>query len=242
MLTADLNYSGHCDVTQLTRTETDYPRMKITNRLLFTFLIVIAGCSSQYVNQNPVGQAFPSVSGQSLEQIEHQIPNYFAGRTVLLLIGFKQDSQFDIDRWLIGLDMTETQVEVYELPTIQGMFPRMFRTQIDNGMRAGIPKELWKGVITIYADGEVIQAFTGNQNPNNARCIVLDAQGKVIFFYDRGFSVSALNALRSALNKASRVRTGFFRQMRCGGKFDLCWCQVRPGFSTESARPCSTLR
>ncbi|MFT5294627.1 MAG: hypothetical protein ACI9YH_000633, partial [Colwellia sp.] len=57
-----------------------------------------------------------------------------------MLVGYKQNSQFDIDRWLIGLDMTETKVDAYEIPTIQGLFPRMFSTLIDNGMRKGIPK------------------------------------------------------------------------------------------------------
>jgi len=177
--------------------------MKIVRSILLTLAVFITGCSTQYANRNPVGLVFPSVTGQSLEQTEQQIPESFAGRAVLLLVGYKQDAQFDIDRWLIGLDMTETQVDVYELPTIQGLFPRMFSTVIDNGMRAGIPKELWKGVITIYADGEVVQAFTGNQNPNNARCMLLNAKGEVIFFHDRGFSVNALNALRSALTKAT---------------------------------------
>ena len=49
---------------------------------------------------------------------------------------------------------------------------------IDNGMRAGIPKELWRGVITVYQDGERVQAFTGNINPNNARVLLLDRTGK----------------------------------------------------------------
>ena len=115
-------------------------------------------------------------------------------------MGYKQDSQFDIDRWLIGLDMTETLVDVYEIPTIQGLFPRMFSTLINNGMRKGIPKELWKGVVTVYEDGERVQEYTGNETPNNTRVILLDENSKVIYFYDRGFSVAALNELRSFLN------------------------------------------
>ena len=46
--------------------------------------------------------------------------------------------------------MTETKVDVYEIPTIQGLFPRMFSTMIDNGMRKGIPKELWKALAREY--------------------------------------------------------------------------------------------
>jgi len=67
-------------------------------------------------------------------------------------------------------------------------------------MRRGIPKELWKGVITVYADGDKIQRYTGNQNPNNSRVILLDEHGNVRYFYDRGFSVDALNAVRKLIN------------------------------------------
>lgn len=93
--------------------------------------------------------------------------------------------------------MTQTKLDVYEIPTIQGLFPRMFSTTINNGMRAGIPKSLWKGVITVYQDGERVQAFTGNDNPNNARVVLLDSNGLIVYFYDEGFSVDALNQLRA---------------------------------------------
>ena len=167
--------------------------------MLLALPALLVGCTTQYPNQSPLGEPFPDVTGQSLEQQEHKLPAFFSGRKVLLLIGYVQNSQFDIDRWLLGLEFSETSVDAYELPTIAGMFPRMFKTQIDSGMRKGIPKELWKGVITIYADGEKVQAFTGNENPNNARVVLLDEQGKISYFYDRGFSVSALKTLRDTL-------------------------------------------
>ncbi|HBY86148.1 MAG TPA: hypothetical protein DEO86_09755, partial [Colwellia sp.] len=142
---------------------------------------------------------FPSISGQTLEEKTMNIPEDFDNDFTLLLIGYKQNSQFDIDRWLIGLDMTETNVPTYEIPTIQGLFPRMFSTVIDNGMRAGIPKPLWKGVVTVYNDGEKVQTFTGNDRPNNARVVLLTKGGSIVHFYDEGFSVNALNQLRSHL-------------------------------------------
>jgi hypothetical protein len=152
-----------------------------------------------YPNQSVKGHVFLSITGQTLEQRELNIPAELNQEAVLLLIGYKQNSQFDIDRWLIGLDMTNTLVDVYELPTIQGMFPRMFSTVIDNGMRKGIPKELWKGVVTVYEDCEKVQQFTGNENGNNARVVLLNKDGVVMYFYDRGFSVKALNELRELL-------------------------------------------
>jgi hypothetical protein len=169
------------------------------NTILILIVFNLGGCSTTFVNRNPVGEYFPTVKGQTLTEEERELPDYFKGSYVVLLLGYEQDSQFDIDRWLIGLDMTETEIKAYEIPTIQGLFPRMFQSTIDNGMRKGIPKELWGGVITIYAEGAKIQEFTGNENPNNARVLLLDQTGKVNYFHDRGFSVPALNELRDKI-------------------------------------------
>jgi hypothetical protein len=100
---------------------------------------------------------------------------------------------------LIGLDQTNTQVAVYEIPTIKNMFPQMFSTVFDDSMREGIPKEIWKGVITVYKDGDRVQRYTGNLKPKNARVLLINTQSEVIHFYDRGFSDDALNALREKL-------------------------------------------
>ncbi|WP_158970976.1 hypothetical protein [Paraglaciecola sp. L3A3] len=168
--------------------------------VLIVLALGLTGCASyEYPAEVNLGDKMISVSGESLEGKTINIPADFNGNKTLLLLGYVQDSQFDIDRWLIGLDMTQTKVDVYEIPTIQGMLPRMFSTFIDNGMRKGIPKEMWQGVVTVYADGDAVQRFTGNQNPNNARVMLLDESGGVIYFYDRGFSVEALNAVRAAL-------------------------------------------
>jgi hypothetical protein len=169
--------------------------------IIILIAFILGGCATTYVNRNPVGEYFPTVEGQTLTEEKRELPAYFKGSYVVLLLGYEQDSQFDIDRWLIGLDMTETKIKAYEIPTIQGLLPRMFKSTIDDGMRKGIPKELWGGVITIYGDGATIQEFTGNENPNNARVLLLDQMGKVIYFHDRGFSVQALNELRDKISE-----------------------------------------
>jgi hypothetical protein len=170
--------------------------------MAWVFFLFFSSCANyEYPSQVTIGDKMIEVTGQSLEGNSVVIPRDFAGQETLLLFGYKQNSQFDIDRWLIGLDMTKTNVAAYEIPTIQGMLPRMFSGFIDGGMRKGIPKNLWKGVVTVYEDGDKVQRFTGNLNPNNARVMLLDKQGNIVYFYDRGFSVEALNKVRSQLTQ-----------------------------------------
>ena len=174
---------------------------KITRLLCLSViaLTLLSACATRYSNKNPTGLTFPDISGQSLEKQSFRIPQDLRAQKTLLLIGYRQNAQFDIDRWMIGLDMTGTDIPVIELPAIQGFIPRLFSRQIDEGMRSGIPDELWSVVVTVYEDGSRIQSFTGNENPNNARVVLLDSSAKVIHFYDRGFSVDALNKLREAI-------------------------------------------
>jgi hypothetical protein len=167
---------------------------------IILFSLWLSACATyDYPGQVILGEKMVSATGQSLAGESVTIPDDFAGQKTLLLLGYVQDSQFDIDRWLIGLDMTQTRIDVYEIPTIKGMFPRMFSTKIDDGMRKGIPKSLWKGVITVYQDGDKVQRLTGNMSPNNARVLLLNEQGEIVYFYDQGFSVDALNQVRENL-------------------------------------------
>lgn len=156
--------------------------------------LFVGGCSS-VPRRDPTGEVFPSVVGTSLDGDEVALPESVAGAPAVLLVGYLQDAQFDIDRWLLGLAQLEVDVQLYEVPTIQGMVPRMIGNTIDNGMRRGIPSEDWGSVVTVYRDAGPIVELTGNENGNNGRVLLLDAEGRVDWFWDRGYSATAVQAL-----------------------------------------------
>ena len=169
---------------------------------LIFFLLILPGCATTYKNQAVLTKQFPKVNGQNLEKTPIEMPKYFMGKHTILLIGYKQNSQFDIDRWILGLTDSGVTVKVYELPTVVGMIPRMISGKIDSGMRSGIPKELWVDVITLYGDeAKKIAKFTGNERPINARVMLLDPSGKITFFHDQGYGVSYLKQLCELLPK-----------------------------------------
>ena len=155
--------------------------------LLTTFLL--AGCSDPVPNRNPVGESFPSVVGESLEKQRVELPKDLAGAPAVLLIGYAQEAQFDIDRWLMGFLQLELDTRILELPTIPGLVPTFASGWIDDGMRSGIPKEDWAIVVTLYGDAaKPVAELTGTTQGRRARIIVLDATGKVAWFDDNGYS------------------------------------------------------
>ena len=93
---------------------------------LFIFGMLLQSCANyDYPSQVIVGENIIEFEGESLAGEPTSIPEAFAGQNTLLLFGYIHKSQFDIDRWLIGLDQTNTQVAVYEIPTIKGMIPKV---------------------------------------------------------------------------------------------------------------------
>jgi predicted transcriptional regulator len=68
-------------------------------------------------------------------------------------------------------------------------------------MRSGIPQEDWAIVATVYDDADAIARFLGNETPLPARVVLLDKQGKVAFFHDRGYSTKTLLRLSAQLQE-----------------------------------------
>jgi hypothetical protein len=160
---------------------------------------LLPSCQSTWPRRNPTGETFPTVTGSSLAGEAIELPTAGADAPLLLLVGYDQDAQFDLDRWLFGLDQAGWRQRTFEVPTLPGLLPRFFAGFIDGGMRRGIPSEDWASVVTVYEDAEAIAKFTGNADGLTGRVLLLDGSGKVVFFHDRGFSVGTLRALEAAL-------------------------------------------
>ena len=164
---------------------------------------LLLGCATRYPLRDPTGERFPTVTGTSLAGAPTTFPDAVAGRPAVLLIAYEQQTQFDVDRWLLGFVQAQLDAAIYELPTIPGAIPGLFAGSIDEGMRGGIPKEDWAVVVTMYDDGDAIARFTGNdKRRGSARVVVLDERGHVRFFHDSGYSARLVQKV-IALTKTS---------------------------------------
>lgn len=165
-------------------------------KTLLTFLILVltlslSACSNPVPNRDPTGEPFPTVAGESLAGDAVELPSALAGQPAIVLIGYLQESQFDIDRWLMGLIQAGAAVPILELPTIPGLVPTIASGWIDDGMRSGIPEEDWAVVVTLYGSAaKPVAELTGTESGRLARVILLDADGNVAWFHDRGYSAS----------------------------------------------------
>ena len=181
---------------------------RVLHRTALIFSLgILSGCGSTYTNRSTIGEMFPSVRGKTLDGREVSMPEEFRGKKAILILGYEQKTQFDIDRWGIGFFTADLQLPpVYEIPTIPGLIPSLLSGSIDSGMRSGIPRESWKDVITVYgSDGGSLTHWTGTEGARNCRVILIDETGKVLWMHDRGYGLPPLKSLLDLL-KASGGR------------------------------------
>jgi len=164
-------------------------------------LLLVPSCAGVTPNRDPEGERFPSVRGTALDGKEWRLPEDLEGRWALLLVGYVQGAQFDLDRWTMGVLDADLGVPVLEVPTIEGLVPSLISGWIDDGMRAGIPKQDWPSVVTVYGDADAIVALTGNESPRNGRVLLLDDKGVVRWFSDEGYAARAMLELRDLLRR-----------------------------------------
>lgn len=170
-------------------------------RLAFLLILgaALAACSEPIPNRDPVGEIFPSVSGESLAGESVDLPADLAGQPAILIVGYLQEAQFDIDRWLMGLIQAGVAVPILELPTIPDLVPTLASGWIDDGMRSGIPDEDWAVVVTLYGSAaRPVAELTGTDNGRLARVILLDSGGRIAWFHDRGYSAARAIELSEA--------------------------------------------
>lgn len=182
--------------------------MKRLNALPVIMLaLAAAACSSPIPNRDPTGERFPDVVGESLAGEVVELPASLGGQPAIVLVGYLQEAQFDIDRWLMGLIQAGAAVPILELPTIPQLVPTLASRWIDEGMRSGIPEEDWAVVVTLYGSAaRPVTELTGTTNGRLARVMLLDADGAVAWFHDRGYSASrAIELAELAVKLADRV-------------------------------------
>jgi hypothetical protein len=169
-------------------------------KIVFLLSIILAACSSTVNTPTDLlSKQFPTVTGQSLTKEVVTIPDAFRGKKTLLLVGYQQKTQFDIDRWILGVLQAEVPVQIVEVPTIAGMMPQVVQGFIDNGMRSGIPKEDWASVVTVYGDADKIINAIGNDRPQSAHAVLLNESGQIAWSSNRGYSAQQVLELKSVV-------------------------------------------
>lgn len=177
--------------------------MKYSTLTIFILLGFLFNCMPSLPNRPVVGEKFPSIKGESLAGEVAQLPQSWSGKYILVLVGYKRQSQFDIDRWILGASQAALGIRIVELPTVGGLFSSVFGDRLNESMRRGIPNLLWPDVITVYEEADTLYQWLGTQKPNNTRVLLLDKSGNVRWFSDQGYSADGILEIKALITAPS---------------------------------------
>jgi hypothetical protein len=159
-------------------------------------LLCVACTTKVSTPSNVQNSLFPRVQGTNLDKQPITIPDHYRGKTTLVLVGYTQKAQFDIDRWILGALQADVKAQIVEVPTIAGMVPQMVQGFIDNGMRGGIPKSDWASAVTVYEDAPKVIEALGNERPQSAYAVLLNKEGRIVWSSNIGYSASQVLELK----------------------------------------------
>ena len=175
--------------------------MNITPWIL-SLLLAAVGCSRTVPTPSDLGGSkFPQVRAEGLDGKAVVVPDDYLGKETVLLVGYTQRAQFDIDRWILGILQADIAVQLVELPTIPGMMPVVVQGFITKGMRGGIPQEDWAAVATVFEDADIIVNTLGNDRPQNAYVVLLNSTGEIIWNTNRGYSAQQVLQMKEIVER-----------------------------------------
>lgn len=149
-----------------------------SNRIVLCwFLGALAGAPPAF------SQALPHMEATDLNGRTLNIPQDLAGSPPLLIFGFEEEQQAEIDRLLPLIETAKAEapgLRVWELPLIDDPGP-VERLIVETGMRAGIPGEATRGrVVTLYVkDRKAFAAALGLGPEQIVYIVALGANGDV---------------------------------------------------------------
>jgi hypothetical protein len=126
----------------------------------------------------------PIVKGRNLKRQKMVFPDDFAGTINLVFIAFLREHQDLIDEWgpfVERLAQENPQFQYYEFPTLPRRGP-IYRTFLNEGMRAGIPNEATRArTITLYVDKRAFRKALDIDNEQSMWVYLFDEAGTVLW-------------------------------------------------------------
>ncbi len=145
---------------------------------------------------------FPALRVRDLEGIEYVIPDELPGGPHVIILAFQRGHQAIVDRWKLPLEAVAERhpgTEVWEVPSLSRAW-RLFRSQIDGGMRAGIPDvDVRRHTLTTYTDLSALAGALDLDALETVHVFVVGCEGSIHWHGEGDPSPGALAELEAAL-------------------------------------------
>lgn len=156
-------------------------------------VIMTAVADAPLPRRDPTGTHFPTVVGRSPGIGYIELPTAFDETTTVMVVGYRKRAAGDIGRWMRALVRANVEELVVKVATIPALLPAQ-----EEG------SSQWGSVVALVGvAGEPVARLTGTQPSGNARVLVLDRAGCVLWFDDGGFAEHKVDAIAALVDGAA---------------------------------------
>ncbi len=120
------------------------------------------------------------VASENLNEEDVKLPTDLPSERTLLILAFQREQQDNIDTWINGMALRQSNLPWLELPVIDnpGLLGRWF---INSGMRNGIPDtDMRSHVVSLYTDKAAFLSALGIVDEKYCYALVVDRSGRVL--------------------------------------------------------------
>ncbi|MEM8860583.1 MAG: hypothetical protein AAGD96_19845 [Chloroflexota bacterium] len=174
---------------------------------LLVFLWRVVPAPSRLLINQRSEPYFPETSGSNLLRQAYSIPADLEGELNIIFVAFLQNQQPIVNTWVPFAQEAEAQfaqVAYYEFPTLDGG-SAVFRTFLNEGMRAGIPDPVSRErTITLYIDLDQFLQATDTPNINNMHTLLINKDGEILWRTTGRFTQEKGSELTGVLESMSQ--------------------------------------
>lgn len=146
----------------------------------------------------------PRVKGRNLAREKMVFPDDFAGERNLVFIAFLRRHQLQIDKWVPFVEQLQEEypgLRYYEFPALPAR-GFLYRTFLNEGMRAGIPDEAARArTITLYLDKVAFREALGIDGERHIWLYLFNQAGEVLWRVAGEMTEEKREALRARLQR-----------------------------------------
>ena len=157
------------------------------------------------------GVDLPVLEANSLNGDVVALPRDAKGHAAVLVIGFSKAAAKISRPWLEGCrsataaGSAESGTYCYDIRMLEEV-PRLFRGQVERGMRSGLPVELQRQTLLVYTENDAWRERVGADDDKTPYVIGIDAGGRVRGAATGQFVETELRKMLEAIRSTSPAR------------------------------------
>ncbi|GAB4146875.1 MAG: hypothetical protein Fur0041_21080 [Bacteroidia bacterium] len=173
-----------------------------------SYFIALPLLALLFITGNPVGQKFPELRGETLQDKVVTLPADVAGKSSIICLAYSQDAEKDLKTWYepafnkfiakTGLMDDAYDVHLYFVPMFTGASAAA-ASGAKRQMMKDVQQDLQSHVIVYRGELEAYKEKLGMDDKKKPYIFVLDKNGKVVYMTSGEFTEDKMDAVEDHL-------------------------------------------